>query len=470
MLTQLRIQNFKSWEDTGRVRLAPITVFFGANSSGKSSLGQLLLVLKQTSESADRSQVLTTSDRDAPADVGDFRALIHHHDVTRSLSFEVAWNQERPLEVADSRDSEVHYESNHLRFSGEIFQPETGRERMRVRRFRYGVGEGSKPPFEIGIEIDPKRPTRYRLTQHGFQPVHNRGRAWELPGPSRFYGFPEEAVAYYQNTAFLPDLSLTLEHMLDSLMYLGPLRVDPERTYIWLGGAPADVGWAGESTVQAILAASDRRLNLGRRQRLKPFQVMIAQQLKQLGLIESFEVRAIARNRPEHEVRVTVGAGTDEVLLTDVGMGVAQVLPVVVESFYSPPNSTIIMEQPELHLHPSVQMNLADFFIAAAGAYEPTTPGKSTARNTQFIIESHSEHFLRRLQRRIAEERVRPEQVALYFCEIKRGRSTLRELDVDLFGNIRNWPEDFFGSPIEDIAAQQEAQLVREIRDDDRPS
>lgn len=468
MLTHVRIQNFKSWADTGRVRLAPITVFFGPNSSGKSSLGQLLLVLKQTAESADRTQVLTTSDRDAPADVGDFRALIHHHEISRSLTFEVGWDQERPLEIEDSRDSQVHHESNRLTFSGEIFQPETGRERMRVRRFAYALGPGSEPPFEIGMEIDPKRPTRYRLTHHGFQPVHNRGRAWELPGPTRFYGFPEESVAYFQNTAFLPDLSLALEHMLDSLMYLGPLRVDPERTYIWLGGAPADVGWAGESTVQAILAATDRRLNLGPKQRLKPFQVMIAEQLRQFGLIESFEVRAIARNRPEHEVRVTVAHGADEVLLTDVGMGVAQVLPVIVESFYSPPNSTIIMEQPELHLHPSVQMQLADFFIAAVGAYEPTTPGKSTARNTQFIIESHSEHFLRRLQRRIADERLRPEQVALYFCEMKRGRSTLRELDVDLFGNIRNWPEDFFGSPIEDIAAQQEAQLLREIDGDNR--
>ena len=60
---------------------------------------------------------------------------------------------------------------------------------------------------------------------------------------------------------------------------------------------------------------------------------------------------------------------------------------------------------------------------------------------------------------------LKPEQVALYFCEMKRGRSSIRELDVDLFGNIHNWPEDFFGDPMEDVTAQAEARLERQMRD-----
>lgn len=314
------------------------------------------------------------------------------------------------------------------------------------------------------MEPDQRKPRRYRLRFDGFTPVHNRGRAWELPAPTRFYGFPDEAVAYYQNTEFLPDLSLALERMFDSLSYLGPLRVDPERTYIWLGGAPPGVGSAGEQTIQAIVAGADRQLNLGHRQRLRSFQEMIAWRLQALGLISSFRVEPIARNRPEHEVRLKVTPGSDEVLLTDVGFGVSQVLPVLVQSFYAPRNATILMEQPELHLHPRVQKELADFFIAAARAREPTTPGKSIERKTQFLIESHSEHFLRRLQRRIAEEHLKRDEVALYFCEMKGRRSTLRELNVDLFGSITNWPEGFFGDPMEDIAAQAEARLERELQ------
>ncbi|HKN45392.1 MAG TPA: AAA family ATPase, partial [Propionibacteriaceae bacterium] len=116
MLTDLRIQNFKAWENTGRIRLAPITVFFGTNSSGKSSLGQLLLLLKQTAGSADRAQVLRTSDRDALVDVGDFRDFIHHHDQSRELEFELGWDQERPVEIEDVKDPEVSYSSSKLAF------------------------------------------------------------------------------------------------------------------------------------------------------------------------------------------------------------------------------------------------------------------------------------------------------------------------------------------------------------------
>lgn len=464
MLTYLRIRNFKSWVDTGPIRLAPITVFFGTNSSGKSSLGQLLLLLKQTAESTDRTQVLRTSDRDASTNLGDFRDFIHRHDVSRDLTFALGWDRERVLDIEDARDTSVRYSDSQIFFESQIYQPESGRERMRVRRFRYSLGTNQKTAvFAAGMEPEEKKPSRYRLHFDGFNPVHNRGRAWELPAPTRFYGFPDEAVAYYQNTEFLPDLSLALERMLGTLSYLGPLRVDPERTYNWLGGAPQGVGSAGEQTIQAILAGADRKLNLKHRQRLRSFQEMIAWQLKELGLISSFRVVAIGKGRPEHEVRLKVTPGGEEVLLTDVGFGISQVLPVLVQSFYAPANSTILMEQPELHLHPRVQKELADFFIAAAGAREPTTPGKSIERKIQFLIESHSEHFLRRLQRRIAEERLQPDDVALYFCEMKGGRSSIRELDVDLFGNIANWPEDFFGDPIEDIAAQAQARLEREI-------
>ena len=152
-----------------------------------------------------------------------------------------------------------------------------------------------------------------------------------------------------------------------------------------------------------------------------------------------------------------VSPGGDEALLTDVGFGISQVLPVVVQSFYAPVGSTVLLEQPELHLHPAVQKGLADFFISAAHARED-----GQERQTQFIIESHSEHLLRRFQRRVAEGALRPEEIALYFCEVVDGAARIRELDLDLFGSIHNWPRDFFGDPMEDIAAQTEARLERE--------
>src|SRR5699024_4693083 len=134
-------------------------------------------------------------------------------------------------------------------------------------------------------------------------------------------------------------------------------------------------------------------------------------------------------------------------------------LPVIVECFYVPAGSVVIIEQPEIHLHPRVQAELADLFIDAIRAREDGEP-----RRCQFIIESHSEHFLRRLQRRIAEEALSHEEAALYFVHNERDRARLEALDVDEFGNIRNWPQGFFGDEMEDLVARTRAQSNRLAR------
>jgi predicted ATPase len=146
---------------------------------------------------------------------------------------------------------------------------------------------------------------------------------------------------------------------------------------------------------------------------------------------------------------------TAKVLITDVGFGVSQVLPVLVLCYYAPEGSTIILEQPEIHLHPSVQAGLADVFIDAI-----------KTRKIQIIVESHSEHLLRRLQRRIAEEKdgLSSQDIKLYFCNSKQdGSSSLTTLEIDDFGNIANWPENFFGDEIGDLFAMTEAAMKRQI-------
>jgi predicted ATPase len=129
---------------------------------------------------------------------------------------------------------------------------------------------------------------------------------------------------------------------------------------------------------------------------------------------------------------------------------------VIVESFYVPRRSIVIFEYPEAFLHPRVQAALADLFVDALHAREDGAP-----RDCQFIIESHSEHFLRRLQRRIAEEELSKDAAALYFVHTEGASARIEELDVDDYGNIRNWPESFFGDEMADLVARTEAQARR---------
>src|SRR4029079_2407774 len=139
---------------------------------------------------------------------------------------------------------------------------------------------------------------------------------------------------------------------------------------------------------------------------LKTFQEMIAYWLQEMGLIHSFKVVEIAPGSNRWQAKVKTRPGASEVLLTDVGFGVSQVLPVVTLLQYVPEGATVILEQPEIHLHPLAQAGLADVILQAA-----------THRRVQVILESHAEHLLVRLQRRIAEEEISSDDVKLYFCD-----------------------------------------------------
>ncbi len=187
-----------------------------------------------------------------------------------------------------------------------------------------------------------------------------RGRAWPLPPPTKFYGFPDQVKAYYQNAAFLSDLQLAFEEAVRSIHYLGPLRGKPERLYVWSGAQPEDVGHRGERTIEALLAARARKQLISRGKGLPrlTLQQYVALWLRKLGLISSFLLFSMKRGTGAgaYEVRVRTSRSSPQVHLTDVGFGVSQVLPVLVLCYYVPPGSTLILEQPELHLHPSVQV------------------------------------------------------------------------------------------------------------------
>lgn len=117
----------------------------------------------------------------------------------------------------------------------------------------------------------------------------------------------------------------------------------------------------------------------------------------------------------------------------------------------APAGSTLMLEQPEIHLHPFVQAGLADVFIDVI-----------KTRDIQIILESHSEHLLRRLQRRIAEDRITPADAALYFVATQQGASVIDPLQLDLYGNISNWPHQFFGDELGELAAMTEAAMLRQ--------
>jgi len=453
MLTQLSFQHFKSWRDTGKIRLAPITALFGSNSSGKSSVLQMLLLLKQTAESPDRSQVLNLGDDRSLVDLGTFQEVLFGHDLSAPFQVRMTWTLPYRLEIADpAQKTGILFADEDIEFSTDIewqANGEAGLGRAVVREMRYRFsGE------MFGMAQVSRKTLEYDL-KSGFRFIRTQGRPWKLPPPAKCYGFPDQVRAYYQNASFLSDLELQFEELFARLFYLGPLREYPKRQYPWAGAQPADMGRRGERVVDALLASRESgvKISRGRGHRRQTLEERVAEWLKELGLIDSFQVRPITKGGRLFQVWVRRDPKAAEVLITDVGFGVSQILPVITLCYYAPEGSTLLLEQPEIHLHPRVQAGLADVLVEAV-----------KTRRIQIVVESHSEHLLRRLQRRVAEETISPEQAALYFCHTEKGESHLTPLDLDLFGKIKNWPRDFFGDEFGEIAAMSQAALERTRR------
>lgn len=455
MITRISLQNFKSWKEIDNIRLAPITGLFGANSSGKTSILQLLLMLKQTAESADRTQVLNLGDDRSLVELGTFKDIVYKHESESVLKAGIEWELKNDLKIADpERKGKFIFEGRTLEFQTEV--EENGAGRIAINKLVYTFAS-----HNFGMERKTKQRNYYKLLHKSlsgpsdFKFKHTVGRVWDLPAPIKCYGFPDQVKAYYQNAGFLSDFQLKFEELFSNVYYLGPLREYPKRQYTWAGAQPPDMGRRGEKVIDAILASRERRQTISRGQGLRrmTLEEYVAHWLRELKMIHDFSIEPVTEGSNLYRAWVQKSPKSAKVLITDVGFGVSQILPVITLCYYVPKGSTILMEQPEIHLHPTVQAGLADVFIDAV-----------KTRKVQIILESHSEHLLKRLQRRIAEEDLSPDDAALYFCKMTNGGSELERLQLDLFGHITNWPEGFFGDDFEEIASMTRAIQERKKR------
>ena len=458
MLKKLRIRNFKGWQDTGSISMAPITLFFGANSSGKSSIGQFLMMLKQTVESPDRKAVFHPGGRNSAVQLGSYQEMVFHRAPANNISFSYRWSPSDPLSFKDPFSGES-YSCNELAFQAEVGMGDEGQHSLVLDELKYELVEDEKTLLSLRMERKADSTSDYKVEASNYSLKRKQGQTWSPGAPVRFYGFPDEVVANHKNADFVQALNLRHEKLFGSLCYLGPLRTKAERLYSWTGIEPESVGYAGENTVAAILAARRRNISLGRNRSAKPFEEIIAIKLKEMSLIEEFRINPISEQRQEYEVKVRAKGSLDWVDIPDVGFGISQVLPVLVQCFYAPADSIILMEQPEIHLHPSAQSALADVMIDVINSRE-----NGRDRNIQLIIETHSEHFLRRLQRRIAEDLVPQERVSAYFANVSTTPSTLDPLQIDDYGNVQNWPENFFGDEMIDITEQAKAAMKKRMQ------
>jgi predicted ATPase len=285
----------------------------------------------------------------------------------------------------------------------------------------------------------------YRLDAPGYVPkmVNGRVDAKRPYCPERSISFSAEAVAELGPLgAAVQDISLELRNEVSDLAYLGPLREPPGRSYLWSSVKPGDLGKRGEQAVQALLASVNVRRKNGIGEDAPNWLASkVSEWMKRLGVADELVLERQGKSR-NYELIVVRGQQRSNIM--DVGFGISQVLPMLVLAHFVTPGTTIVAEQPEIHLHPRAQGGLAELMAEVA-----------KSRKVQFIVETHSEHLFRRLQTLIAEKKLDHDDCRLYFVDRDaKEKAQLTRLVTDKFGRVENWPDDFFGDAIGEVERQ----------------
>jgi len=438
MLTKIGLENFKSWQHLD-IDLAPITILFGTNSSGKTSILQALLLLKQTVNNFDRKQHINFGggERDY-VDFGSYQDLVYGHNSEHRVGIRIDWNE--PLFVSKPKGMGV---KEIISLGYEVIWSKTS-ENIVIDKLSYT--SSTDLLFDM-----PSKVILFR-DQNKYQVQLSDGYSNTTPNinnPINNYILPELDMInhnlkpddkYFAINKTRTQYSSFFEELILKIVYLGPLRQFPERHYQWTGSVPGTIEPDGNHTIQTLIASEKQNNNILQN---------VEEWLITLGLVD--DLKLSTPNDRFYEPKIVIE--DMESALVDVGFGVSQVLPVITMLLSAPEGSIILLEQPELHLHPNAQMVLADLMLYVA-----------EKRNLQLIVESHSEHLLRRLQRRIAEveqDFANPDNIKMYFCEPSKDGSTIKPVEVDEYGQIGNWPANFFGDISGDLDAMTTAALNR---------
>ena len=403
-ITKIAVSSFKSLAEECTIDIRPLTILAGANSSGKSSIMQPLLMLKQTLE--------------APYDPGPLLLEGPNVQFTSAEQF-----LSKLVDKKGTDRFQIRIETLKRDFFISV--------RTVFKKGPKGIEIVEMTKIEIKHELlPPKNVTLYpemsskeikSLADQGLIPKGLIPQRFEAVGRSRCFLCLES-----QDGRMSFEVTHDLEFHIFNTIHLPGLRGNPERTY-----KPASTGPQYPGTFENYTASIIHEWQETTDDRLKT----LADALYALGLTGQVGTKKIGDTRIELQVgRLPLrGTGeTDMVSIADVGLGVSQVLPVLVALIVAEPGQLVYLEQPELHLHPRAQVALARVLAAAA------------KRGVRVVAETHSSLLLLAVQTLVAEGELSPELVKLHwFTRGENGATKIDTADLDEAGAYGDWPEDF---------------------------
>lgn len=440
MIKNIHIQNFKSLKDTGKLEIKPLTILVGANNSGKTSILQALMLIKQSLESQSYYDPIILHGK--YLNLGSFEEMIFNQEF-----------QENKLKIAiefrggASRiNQKRRIYDRRLYFSPPIsIDFSVGFDEKRNQIILEKSDILLKGRREIKYSIRRKKDNSYELyarTKNGKKSIKFRKKGL----PIKFFDFSifssrRMGVEKFELIEYLKRVSSLFENEFKKIKYIGPLRVYPERIYQQSEEEPIDVGLRGEKTIDVLW-------NQFFKKRGQDIIGKINNWFESINMNIKIDIRSIEK-RGGYLIIDVINTETNlSVNLSDVGFGISQILPVLVLAIYSPYESIVLMEQPEIHLHPKLQSDLGDFLSEVA-----TMQGKTV------IVETHSEHLINRIKRNIADPNndISEKDVIIYYLTLEKGVTQIQKLELNEFGQAKEWPSGFFEERIEETIAHMNA-------------
>jgi AAA ATPase domain len=537
LLGSLGVSGFKAFSGWEQIDFKPITLIYGTNSSGKSSILQSLLLLKQSLDQVENPEALL-SPKGKLVDLGGYREFASLHDVSKPVSFRITldWDEQARVWLPFPRSlvkgqiglqftfgysdrNDTTKLNNVELWAGDIQEPvirfaplEIDQQPKNLQAFGFGFGLSGRPSRTLlrSESVNYSHPFwreywQFRKTQNSSSPlrqelqtarqrldklefqraaINKRQDAARLRqldkqkqaltarinnlekelGTQVEYSFEsmvgdlEEKLSHtFLNCRnFLPveisidqedpsiggveltagpalmlAASTLLRSFLQELLYIGPLRDFPDRHYIYSGTFSEYVGKTGKLLPEILY--TNRKLLAKVNEQLSKFEIGYKLEISSAAgkseLQDVFAVRLVDR---------ILGVN---VSMVDVGFGISQVLPVIVQSMMSS-GTTLCIEQPEIHLHPRLQAQLGSLFV------ETIKPPYSN----KFIIETHSEHLFLRLQKMVRNGQISAGDISIIYVDRTPEGSRCMRMRLSSTGELLDrWPDGFFEESYREI-------------------
>ena len=498
MLENISLENFKGFKNLDNLKVKPITILCGTNSCGKTSILQSILLLKQTLESQNPNQILLLNGRFV--NLGLFENIIFEKNLDNPLVFEFTFKLTKEDQKLPTKRNTIHLRRLlidfliptglspnqdiliHIKIILKAPKPKI-KNRIKSKNYIKGI---SVEQFEFRLETIgthqqkiPASSIDIQLVENDlytitWQNIRNRIRRDEESSKGEILSakieftnlFSVDAVSIENDSAKiagLSDVSFALNRInnlfktiFSSYSYIGPLREEPSRRYIYEDEI-TEIGVKGENAPYIYLIDKDKPLSNHcfydtKSNSFKPKRNMTLSNAVDEWL-DLMNIKGLKSELINDIVYLNLNSSytsKTRVSIADVGFGVSQIFPILLEGLRMPQQHTLLLEQPEIHLHPNLQMQLSDYFIALA------LSGKKV------MVETHSDHIINRLVRRIVEDdtgRLK-DLIGIYFISATDSGSVYEEVCIDENFGVTNWPVDFF----DQTALEQEKILKAGIK------